>query len=194
LRAKVTSHVEMILNHSQTRRGILFVNTTYTKQLLAGIHHRDWETFSAFMSQMLFGGLFYAAQQVVNSFGMADRDEYLEKRLAPDAIARASFQRAGFSSILPPVIDTAAQVGDYRPVFDFRTSDMSGAIWGNPTADLLNNARHGLRALIAPAARDDYDFSQQDLCALTSLFMFQNAFVIRNGLAMAGAELPRFSN
>ncbi|WP_233253546.1 hypothetical protein, partial [Paracoccus binzhouensis] len=33
LRAKVTSHVEMILNHSQTRRGILFVNTTYCNPL-----------------------------------------------------------------------------------------------------------------------------------------------------------------
>ncbi|WP_028714665.1 hypothetical protein [Paracoccus sp. J55] len=49
-----------------------FMLAAYSKQLLAGIHHRDWETFSAFMSSMLFGGLFYAAQTAVNAQGRAD--------------------------------------------------------------------------------------------------------------------------
>lgn len=170
-----------------------FMLAAYTKQLLSGIHHRDWETFSSFMNTMLFGGLFYVGQQVVNSVGRADQEEWLEKRLASDAIAKASFQRAGFSSLLPPVVDTLSQTAGLGPVFDFRTSDLSGSILGNPSLDLFNNTKHGLRALVAPAISDGYQFSQQDWRAVTSLFMFQNAFIVRNGLAMMGADLPRFS-
>nr|RQP07071.1 MAG: hypothetical protein D1H97_04500 [Paracoccus sp. BP8] len=176
-----------------------FMLAAYSKQLLAGVHHRDRETFSAFMSSMLFGGLFYAAQTAVNAQGRADRDEYLEKRLAPDAIARASFQRAGFSSILPIGVDFVAGFAGVEPIFDFRSSGLSngggiiGTLTSNPTGDLLRNLERGVAGASASIISPDYKLSQQDWRALSSLAIFQNAFIVRNGLAMMGADLPQYS-
>ncbi|SCX87360.1 hypothetical protein SAMN05660710_00070 [Paracoccus tibetensis] len=50
-----------------------FMLASYSKQLLSGIHHRDWETFSSFATSTHFGRLFYAEQTVVNAQGRADR-------------------------------------------------------------------------------------------------------------------------
>lgn len=91
------------------------------------------------------------------------------------------------------MVDTFAQVGFGGPVFDYRTSEMSNAIWGNPSLDLFNSTKDVARAVTAPFTRDDYEFSQQDWRAVTSVLMFQNAFAIRNGLALLGSDLPRYS-
>ncbi|MCG6110893.1 MAG: hypothetical protein MEQ74_01725 [Paracoccus sp.] len=72
-----------------------FMLASYSKQLLSGIHHRDSETLSAFSTSMFFTTLFYAGQTVVNAQGRADKEEFLEKRVSPESLAKASFQRAG---------------------------------------------------------------------------------------------------
>ncbi|ODT57791.1 MULTISPECIES: hypothetical protein [Paracoccus] len=171
-----------------------FMLAFYSKQLLSGIHHRDWETFSAFSTSMFFGALFYAGQTVVNAQGRADKKEFLEKRLSPESLAKASFQRAGFSSLIPLGVDTIAGVAGFGPVFDFRSTDLASGIGGNPTWDLMQGVQKGARAGVAPITGADYEFSHQDFRAITSTLLFQNAFVIRNALGAIGADLPRYSN
>lgn len=169
-----------------------FMLASYSKQLLSGIHHRDWETFSSFATSMFFGGLFYAGQTVVNAQGRADKAEYLERRLSPESIAKASFQRAGFSSLIPLGVDTVAGLTQFGPVFDFRSSDLASGAWGNPTWDLMVGVQKGLQGIVAPFVNGDHEFSQQDYRAITSTLMFQNAFGIRNALAALGSDLPRY--
>ena len=99
-----------------------FMMSAYSKQFLSGLHHRDWETFSAWATSMFFGGLFYMGQTQVNSIGRADRDEYLEERLSLENIGKAAFQRAAFSSVLPMAADFAWVVthrarSDFEPRF-----------------------------------------------------------------------------
>lgn len=171
-----------------------FMLASYSKQLLSGIHHRDWETFSAFATSMMFGSLFYAGQMVVNAQGRGDKEDFLENRLSPESLAKAAFQRAGFSSIIPMGVDTVAGITQFGPVFDFRSSDLASAAWGNPTWDLLQSFQRGVQGIVAPIVNDDYEFSQQDYRAITSTLMFQNAFVVRNALGALGSDLPRFSN
>lgn len=168
-----------------------FMLASYTKQLLSGIHHRDWETFAAFATSMVFGGLFYAGQTVVNAQGRADKEDFLEKRLSPESIAKASFQRAGFSSLIPMGVDTIAGITDFGPIFDFRSSDLASSVFSNPTWDLVQNINRSARSIAAPVANPDYEFSQQDYRAITSTLVFQNAFVIRNALAALGGGLQR---
>ncbi|MFN3711820.1 MAG: hypothetical protein ACK4S8_14830, partial [Alishewanella aestuarii] len=169
-----------------------FMLASYTKQLLSGIHHRDWETFAAFATSMVFGGLFYAGQTVVNAQGRADKEDFLEKRLSPESIAKASFQRAGFSSLIPMGVDTIAGITDFGPIFDFRSSDLASSVFSNPTWDLVTGAQRGFQGIVAPLLNSDYEFSQQDYRAITSTLVFQNAFVIRNALAALGGGLPRY--
>lgn len=170
-----------------------FMLASYEKQLLTGVHHRDWETFSAFMTSMFFGGLFYAGQTVVNAQGRSDKEELLQERLSPTNIAKASFQRAGFSSVIPVAVDVGGGMMGFGPVFDFRTSDLSSQLLGNPSIDLVQNLQRSLQSIVAPMVNSDYQFSQQDMRALTKTLLFQNAFIVRNGLAMLGNDLPRYS-
>lgn len=170
-----------------------FMLGAYTKQLLAGVKQNDWEVYSSFMASMFFGGLFYVGQTHVNSIGRPDRDEWLDKRLSVEGIAKASFQRAGFSSVLPMIVDIGLAPFVDEPVFAYRTTDLSTGILGNPTVDLLNSGARALRGTISAASRDDYEFSQQNYRDVSSLVFLQNAFGIRNVVAAIGGTLPRFS-
>jgi hypothetical protein len=170
-----------------------FMLGAYTKQVLGGVRQRDWETFSSFLASMFFGGLFYVGQTYVNSVGRQDQEQWLEERLSAESIGKASFQRAGFSTFAPMLIDMGAAPFTDEPIFAYRTTDLSTGIFGNPSVDLLDNASRAVKGTLKAMVNEDYDFSQQDARSAINIIPFQNAFVIRNGLAMAVGSLPRFS-
>ena len=172
-----------------------FMIAAWTKQTLTGLHHRDWDTFVAWSTSIFFGGLSYTAQTYINSLGRDDRAEYLRERLSPAALGRAAFQRAAFSTIVPGATDTLLQIVGYEPVFAYgRTTGLSsGGILSNPTTDLMDKGLRATRGVVASSVRDDYDFSQQDARAMTSITPFQNAMGIRNFYHLLGQNLPRFS-
>lgn len=172
----------------------------YTKQLLAGVNARDWEAFSAAMTSMFFGGLFYVGQQILNAQGRPDKQEWLEERLSTASIGKAAFQRAAFSSFIPMGVDFLWGFGGGEPVFDYRSSGLrSGggglmaSLLSNPTADLIQKAQQAGQGATASFLNPDYDFSQRDWWALSSTLFFQNAFIVRNGLYMMSSGLPRYS-
>jgi len=175
-----------------------FMMASYVKQTLAGLHNRDWETFSAFATSMFFGGLFYAAQQQVNSIGRDDREEFLSRRLDTQSIAKAAFQRAAFSSVLPLGFDTAREAVGLEPIFDFRSSGLRGgggpvgALMGNPSADLIDGAFRATGG-IAASMRGDYQFSEEDAQAAAKVFMMQNMFGVRNVISAVTGTLPEYS-
>lgn len=176
-----------------------FMMAAYTKQLLSGMHHKDWETFASWASATFFGGLFYVAQTQVNSVGRPDRDKWLADRLSPDKVAAAAFQRAGFSSLIPIGVDFTTGFVGLEPIFDFRSSGLKngggllGTALGNPTGDLLHGIERGVKGITSSILNPDYDFSQQDYKAVTKLFFLQNAFVVRNVLASIGGNFPKYS-
>jgi hypothetical protein len=89
---------------------------------------------------MVLGAATYAARTQVAAIGRSDRAEYLQKRLAPDQLAFAAFQMAGWSSIIPMVFDTGLRLGGLNPIFDFRTTGQAtDALLGNPTTDFFNS-------------------------------------------------------
>ena len=172
-----------------------FMVAAWTKQTLTGVHHKDWDTFVMWSTSILFGGLSYTAQTYVNSMGRDDQKEYLQERLNPSALGRSAFQRAGFSTIVPGAVDSMVQAVGYEPVFAYgRTTGLaSNVLGGSPSLDLLDKAALALRGVIASSTRADYDYSQQDWRALTSITPFQNAMGIRNIYHMIGQRLPRWS-
>ncbi len=175
-----------------------FMMAAYVKQTLAGLHNRDWETFAAFSTSMFFGGLFYTAQQQVNSIGRDDRDKFLEQRLNPQAIAEAAFQRAAFSSVIPLAFDTGREAVGLDPIFDFRSSGLRGgggpmnALLSNPTGDLVDGAFRATGG-IAASMRGDYQFSEKDAQAAAKVLMLQNMFGIRNVISAVSGTLPEYS-
>ncbi|WP_146186129.1 hypothetical protein [Pontivivens insulae] len=176
-----------------------FMMAAYVKQTLAGLHNRDWETFSAFATSMFFGGLFYAAQQSINSYGRDDREEFLEQRLNPQALAEAAFQRAAFSSVLPLGFDTLREGAGLDPIFDFRSSGLLGgggpvgAALGNPTGDLIDGVFRATGGAAQGAFNSNYDFSERDAQAIAKVALFQNMFGVRNIISVITGTFPQHS-
>jgi len=171
-----------------------FMLSAYAKQLLNGVAHRDWATASSFLMSMVFGGLFYTAQTGVNSIGREDREEYLEDRLSTASIAKAAFQRAGWSSLIPMAADNTVGMLMDEPIFAYRTTELgSHAFFGNPSADLLNTSMRAAQGAARAAIDDNYTYSKRDFDAAWRTMFLNNAFVVRNIGQMIGSQLPEGS-
>ncbi|MBY6165929.1 hypothetical protein KUW14_08740 [Pseudooceanicola nitratireducens] len=78
--------------------------------------------------------------------------------VTPTEIGKASFQRAGFSSVLSMIADFGTGFAGVEPIFDYRSSGggLLVAIVGNPSADLVINAQRGMQGAVAAAVNPDY--------------------------------------
>lgn len=171
-----------------------FMITAYTKQLLHGMKHRDIHTVTNFITATFFAGFVYTLQTHAQAVGRKDREDFLKRRLSPEAIAKASFQRASYASIFPMLIDSASELVTGEPIFNARTTELATNIWtGNATYDWLQKTTSGLSAISKAVLRDDYSFTQEDWYNLSRALPFQNLLIIQQGLSNIGANFPRYS-
>lgn len=167
-----------------------FMLVSWAKQSLRGVYHRDMGTFVSWSLGSLAAGLAYAGQTTINSMGRDNQSEYLRERLSAKSIGLASFQRAGWASLIPFGVDNIATPLTGDPIFDYRTTGLSSTIFGNPTWDLMDNAVTGFGSLGRVMMDDEYHFSRENMRNLTSLVPFQNATGLRNGLNLMMEGLP----
>jgi hypothetical protein len=138
---------------------------------------------------MVFAGLAYAAQ---NSINFAHNAEEREKRLAPDEIAKAAFQRAGFASLAPAAWDTLMMFTQGEPTFAYgRTTGLgTGLIVGNPTMDLLSSKGLGtLQNVTRSIFDDEHMWTRKDVKSGLGLFL-PNYLGVRNFVDAASNEFP----
>ena len=165
-----------------------FIMTAWSKQFLHNLALADFSTFATFSYTMLIGGLAYVGQTHMNTIGMSkdEKRKYLKKKLGDvDAgdyskISMAAFQRAGWSSLIPPMMDLPLSAFAPEHRFNFRTSGLEVNLWtGNPTYDLFTGTGRTLLA-IGKSARKDYEFSRKDLNRMLRLLPFQNMYGVNN--------------
>ena len=179
-----------------------FMMTAYGKHLLHGIKMNDMTAYMGFMSSMVFAGLAFTAQMNAQAILMnkRDRKKFMEKKFGKTdeeiimSIAKASFQRSAFASLLPAFIDSGLGVIGADPFFHYRSTGLdSNIITGNPTYDLIfNKAIKGTRGTIKSMWDKDYEFSQSQYNDLTQLLLFQNALGIQNVIKKIGSStLPK---
>jgi hypothetical protein len=166
-----------------------FMLVAYSSHLLKGMHNMNLDTAAAFAGSMFLGGIAYMMQTGVN---YANDPEALEKHLAPEEIAKAAFNRAGFSSILPMVTDSALGMLGYDPQFAYtRNSTLpSGALIGNPSVDFANKLWNTAGTATGVLA-GNRDATQQDIKSAYSLLPFNNAVGIRNLGQMLSKQFPK---
>jgi len=169
-----------------------FMLVSYSKQFLHNINRRDFAAFQGMMYSMLFGGLAYTLQTHVNSLGRSDKTKFLEERLSIEEIAKASFQRAGWASIFPPIMDTANLIRGEDPMFSYGRSTglPSNLVKGIPLFDLADNVAVAGIGGIRHVFNDDYRWSRGQMRAFNSLVPFQNAMGIKNVLNKTLEGLP----
>ena len=136
------------------------------------------------MSSIFFAGTIYIAQTHVQSLGKSkdEREDFLEKRLTPESIGKAAFQRSTYATLLPSLIDTGAFFTGQDPMFNYRTTGLdTNLVTGNPTYDLIVNKIGGAINNTGKAIfNDDYDFSKRDAYKWKSIAPFQNMIGITN--------------
>jgi len=175
-----------------------FVTTAYSKQLLHGLHMRDFTFFSSFMTSTMLAGLVYVGQQYAQAVGKTgeERDDFLERRLSPEAIGGATFQRNTYSTLLPAFIDTGAYLSGIDPFLNYRSSGLETNIWtGNPTISLIEKTTGAIRSTGKAIIDDEYDFSKRDAYKWLRIAPYQNMLGIRNVLQymIDDSDLPSTS-
>jgi hypothetical protein len=163
-----------------------FALNAWENQFLYNLHMSDWRSAAAFAYATTWAGLVRAAQVQLMAQGRSDKQDYLEKHTSPEALARAGFQRAGWASIIPMIVDTASPY----PVFDARSSGQpTGIVFGNP----MGSAYDASKRFLAGAARSAIEgrsMTQSEVRAGANLFPFQNALGVSNLLSYMIQSLP----
>jgi hypothetical protein len=122
-----------------------FTFAAWENQTLHNLKMRDLQTFHMMWMSLAMAAATYAVRAQLRAMGRDDRDDYLKKALSTENIAKAAFQMAGWSSILPMVMDTAV-APFHDPLFDYRSTEQAtNAITGNPTGDLLDTFAQAMR-------------------------------------------------
>ncbi|NYZ70004.1 hypothetical protein H0A36_28730, partial [Endozoicomonas sp. SM1973] len=151
-------------------------------------------TASLFLHSTFFAGLVYVGQTHLQATGRHDRREFLRKRLEPEAIAKAAFQRSAYASVFPMFADSAAEMVTGEPFFNSRMSELATNVWtGNASYDWIEKASSGVSGLAQAALSNNYDFSQRDWNNLYRTLPFQNMLGIQQFLHNLGGNLPKYS-
>jgi hypothetical protein len=175
-----------------------FMLNAYGKQLVHGIHMKDFTAFSAAMSSVFIASLVYVAQTYAQSVGKGrqQKEDFLEEKLKLGSIGKAAFQRSTYSTIFPTLIDTGAYFSGFNPLFNYRTTGLdANIITGNPTYTLFSNAGTAVRNTGKAVFDDQYDFSKSDANKWLRILPYQNMLGIKNVMQylIDGSDLPEKS-
>jgi hypothetical protein len=175
-----------------------FMLNAYGKQLVHGIHMKDFTAFSAAMSSVFIASLVYVAQTYAQSVGKGrqQKEDFLEEKLKLGSIGKAAFQRSTYSTIFPTLIDTGAYFSGFNPLFNYRTTGLdANIITGNPTYTLFSNAGTAVRNTGKAVFDDKYDFSKSDANKWLRILPYQNMLGIKNVMQylIDGSDLPEKS-
>ena len=160
-----------------------FVITAYSKQLLHGLHMRDFTAFASAMTSTFIAGLVYVAQTHIQAIGKSpeEKQDFLDKRLSYLSIGSAAFQRSTYSTLLPTFVDTIRDPFGAEPLFNYRSSGLEiNLVTGNPTYRLFEKGYGAVKSIGTAIADDEYDFSKQSLYKLKAIAPYQNMLGITN--------------
>jgi hypothetical protein len=166
-----------------------FTLVAWAKQGMHNIHYADAATLAAWSLSTMFAGGAYVAQNYIN---YAHNPEQLRKRLAIEEVAKAAYQRSGFSSLTPGMIDTAMMFTRGEPLFAYgRTTGLgTGFIVGNPTMDLVSSKMLGtLQNASRSVFDDEHMWTRKDVKNGLGLFL-PNYVGVRNFVDAASNEFP----
>lgn len=176
-----------------------FIAGSFTNNLLYNLNMLkggDASALSFFLLSTLMSGAAYAARMQIVSLGRSDREEYLADRLSAKNLALASFERSGYSSILPMLFDsTVSKPLTGGMVFDFRTTGQpQDVLLGNPTAGFLGNDLQEAISGVTHPLMNGRGMTKQDADAIVRVLPFANSIpvvLLLNGLANATGMEPR---
>ncbi len=167
-----------------------FAVGAWTRGLMQGLNQRDITAGVQLMLASITGSLVYWGQTHLQLLGDPDRSRKMRERLSWSNLGIAGVMRSSESSLLPMLIDTGASFTVGESVLDYRSSGLTGTLFGNPTADLLFDKLPKATSGIVTAAFGD-DYSRHDAKAATDVLPFQRLLPVQWFFNWAMRSLPR---
>jgi hypothetical protein len=168
-----------------------FPLTAWANQFQYGIHMQDARALQAFTWSMVWNGIVRYGQVQLLALGRSDSEKYLEKHTSWTELAKAGFQRSGWSSILPMGIDTALLLGGNREgIFNARSSGQpSNVVFGAPALSFIDQMHKGVGGL-TNAAWNGRLPSQGEMRDTYSLLPFNNMMPMFQAFNYMVGSLP----
>lgn len=121
-----------------------FTFTAWQNSTLYNAHIRDPQAMASMLWSMGWAAAVRGAQVKLIASLMPNGREYEEKYGSMDALARAGFQRSGFASVLPMMMDTALLMAGQKGMFDARNTDQPSDVFGTPSVSFYNTLSQGV--------------------------------------------------
>ena len=173
-----------------------FVMQAWSKMFLANMHHRDMSTFMSFTGSMFAASVAYVGQTHLKSLGKDEksRKAYLKTMLSDEAIAKAAFQRAGWSSLMPGAIDSVLPLIGQEQMFNYRSSGLkTDFAQGIPAYDTIVRGYKAAAGAAQAITDDNYNYSRNDWYNAQAVIPWSNLIGVSNVMNMVGANLPKYS-
>lgn len=161
-----------------------------------GKNPMDMGAWSMFVQASIVGSLGYVVNSWIQSVGRPDANQYLKRKLAPEEVAKASFSRAIWSSLLPAVADTAllglgkeAQFAGQRITLSDPGEGIAGIWNSNPTGDTLSAWARSTSGIGRTFHDPSYHFSVQDLRNIERGLFIPNTLNLRTWIERAAAAI-----
>jgi len=159
-----------------------FIFGAFTNNLLFNLRLAkggDMRAMSFFLVSSVLSAASYSAWTHTKALFRDDRDEYLERELSWDNLAKAAFARSGYSSILPMIFDSGpSQALTGGQSFNYRTTGQSSdVLFGAPTTSLVDDLGGALSAITHPLL-NGRGTTRQEVLDLVRPLPFSNAIPV----------------
>ncbi|MFA4972306.1 MAG: sigma-70 family RNA polymerase sigma factor [bacterium] len=155
----------------------------WRQHLLRGVYLHDAEAISGAAMSYFYGGLIGTGIVYSNALGRPDKEEYLKRYMTPRSLAAGAFQRSGWSSIMPSLIDASAYTLGQDPIFanTYRTTGLQTfGIASTPSGALIQGAWEAESGAMKAMTRSDTVFSQQNAQQFRRMMPWSNMFLFSN--------------
>ena len=172
-----------------------FMNFTihaWNKSLMFGMNHKDFSTLSSVLHGGFFASLAYMGRTQLSALGMSEdqRQEFLDKRMAPKQIVANSFGKIAQASLLPQLYDTTLGNFTGAAFSGMRTTSDLSSFASNPTLQAVNSVL-SLGKTVRNAASDDLQTTEKDIKTWAKLVPLNNVVPISSFFNALAADFPR---
>lgn len=167
-----------------------FAFTAWSNQFLYNLHMRDFNAFSSMLWSTAWAATVRAMQVQALASTRSDGETWKQKQLDPWELGKAGFSRAGWSSIIPMVIDTGVSMTGNPGMFNARSSGQpSDIMFGSPVTSLVDNAIKGTGGIVN-SAWTGRPISQPELRTAFGILPFSNMIPMTMALSHLIKDLP----
>lgn len=168
-----------------------FTFTAWQNHSLYNLHMRDMPALMTVLWSTAWAAAVRGAQVKAIAALRPDGAEYEAKHLEPEALARAAFQRSGYASLLPAIMDSIALFTGQKPTWDARhTGQPTDVVGGSPSLSLVKSASEGIGGGIDALLRQR-PISQAEVRAFMSTLPMATFIPLMSATSHMVKDLPK---